>query len=185
MFFPRCRFEVDPVFQVLADLVIAELKRDSERASGRERTIGVERVAEVGRLQALLEFGGLLCADGDDRKTQCRELGFDLAQLAELRIAIRSPAAAIEDQQRTGFADEFRKVDDRSVHRANAHRRHGRARLQGLGGLCVRVDVVRGVSDSCDQQDGGDPAAAARTEDVERCAHVDYLSMSDSALDRG
>jgi hypothetical protein len=105
------------------------LKRDSERASSRERTVGVERVAEVVRLQALLEFGALVCADGDDRKAQLREFGFDLAQLAELRIAIGSPAAAIEDEQRAGFADEFRKVNGRSIHRVYARRGYGRARL--------------------------------------------------------
>ena len=129
MFLTRCLLEVDPVLQVHADVVIAELKRDAERASSRERTVGVERVAEVVRLQALLEFGALVCADGDDRKTQRREFGFDLAQLAELRIAIGSPAAAIEDEQRAGFADEFRKVNGRSIHRVYAHRGYGRARL--------------------------------------------------------
>ena len=129
MFSTRCRFEIDPVLQVHLDLVIAELKRDSERASSRERTVGVERVAEVVRLQALLEFGALVCADGDDWETQLRQLVFDLAQLTELRIAIGSPAAAIEDEQRAGFADEFRKVNGRSIHRVYAHRGYGRARL--------------------------------------------------------
>jgi hypothetical protein len=129
VFLTRCRLEVDPVLQVHLHLVIVELKRDSERASSRERTVGVERVAEVVRLQALLEFGALVCADGDDRKAQRREFGFDLAQLAELRIAIGSPAAAIEDEQRAGFADEFRKVNGRSIHRVYAHRGYGRARL--------------------------------------------------------
>ncbi len=142
VFLARCRFEVDTVFQIHADVVVAELKCDSKRASGRERAVGVERVAEVGRLQTLMEFGGLVCADGNNRKTQCREFGFDLAQLTELRIAIGSPAAAVEDEQRAGFAGELRKVDGRSVYRADAHRRHGRARLQGLSGLCVRVDGV-------------------------------------------
>ena len=115
MFLTGCRFEIDPVFQIHLDLIVVELKCDSKRASGRERTVGVERVAEVVRLQALLELGALVCADGDDRKTQRREFGFDLAQLPELRIAIGSPAAAVEDEQRTGVTDEFRKVSGRSV----------------------------------------------------------------------
>ena len=160
VFLTRHRFEVDPVFEVPANLVIAELERDSECASGRERTIGVEPVAEALRLPALLEFGGLVCADGDDRKTQCREFGFDLAQLAELRVAIGSPAAAIEDEQRTRFVEEFRKVDDRSVQGLDAHRRHGRARLQGLGGLWVRTGAVRRSRQARDQQQTGCPASA-------------------------
>jgi hypothetical protein len=94
----RCRFEVDSVFPIFLDLVIAELKCDSKRTGGRERAIRIERVTEAVRLQALLEFEGLVGADGDDRKTQRCEFGFDLAQLTELRIAIGSPAAAVEDE---------------------------------------------------------------------------------------
>ena len=104
---PRCRFEVDSVLQIHLDLVIVELKRDSQRASGRERAIRIERIAEVVRLSTFLKLGGLVRADRDDRETQLRQLVFDLAQLAELRIAIGSPAAAVEDEQRARFADEF------------------------------------------------------------------------------
>jgi hypothetical protein len=128
------------------------LKRDAERASSREGTVGVERVAEVVRLQALLKFGALVRADRDDRKAQRREFGLDLAQLTELRIAIGSPAAAIEDEQCAGFADEFRKVNGRSIHRVYAHRGYGRARLQGLGGFCARVDGVFRACEARDQQ---------------------------------
>ena len=176
MFLTRCRFEVDAVFQVHPNIVIVELKCDSKRASGQERAVGEERVAKVVCLQALLETGALVWTDGDNRKTQRRELGFDLAQLTELRIAIGSPATAVEDEQCTGFAGEFRKVDGCPVQRADAHRRHGRARLQGLGGFCVWVDGVCCGCQARDQQNAGGPEAAASTKDVEWCAHVDYFS---------
>jgi len=160
VFLTRRLLEVDSVFQVHADLFIAELERDSERAGGQQRTVGVELVAEVARFQALLEFGDLVCADGDDRKSQRCQFGFDLAQLTELRIAIGSPAAAVEDEQRAGFADEFREVDARSVQREDVHRGHGCARLQRPSGLCVRVDGVCRGCQARDQQQAGRPTRA-------------------------
>ena len=129
MFLTRCRFQVDPVVEVLLYVVIAELKRNAERARGGQRTVRVERVAEVLRLPTLFEPGRSIGADRDDRKPELRELVFDLAQLAELRIAIGSPAAAVEDEQRTGSTDEFREICGRSVHGADADRRHGCAGL--------------------------------------------------------
>ncbi len=102
-----CRFEVNPILEVHADIVIAELERDSKCASRRERTIRIERVPKAVRLSTFLELGRLVRTDCDDRKAQLRQLGFDLAQLTELRIAIGSPAAAVEDEQLTGLAGEF------------------------------------------------------------------------------
>ncbi|MFT5441259.1 MAG: phage-related baseplate assembly protein, partial [Myxococcota bacterium] len=46
-----------------------------------------------------------------DRKAQARQFVFDLSQLPELRIAIRSPAAAIEDEKRASALDYFAQVD--------------------------------------------------------------------------
>jgi len=108
VFLAGCRFEVDSVIQILLHIVVAELKSDSEGARGRERAVGVERVAEVAFLQAAPEPRGLVRADRDDGKPERRELGFDLAQLTELRIAVGSPAAAVEDEQRTRIAGEIR-----------------------------------------------------------------------------
>jgi hypothetical protein len=108
----RCGFEVDPVFPISADVRIAELKRDTEGARGREWAVRIERVAEPLRLPTLLKPGWLVGADRDDRKAQRRELGFDFAQLAELRIAVGSPTAAVEDEQRAARADELREIDE-------------------------------------------------------------------------
>ena len=111
----RCRFEIDAVVQVLPDIIVTELKRDAERASGRESAVRIESVAEVVRLPALFELGRPVGADRNHRKSQLRQLVSDFAQLTELRIAIGSPAAAVEDEQRTGVTDELRKVSGRSV----------------------------------------------------------------------
>ena len=160
VFLPRCGFEVDAVLQIHLDVVIAELKRDSECARGCEGAIRIERISEIVRLSTFLEFGGLVWTDRDDRESQRLQLVFDLAQLAELRIAVGSPAAAVEDEQRTGLAEEFGKVDGRSIHRADAHRRYGRARLQRLGRLCARVYRVRCGCHARDQQQAGRPGGA-------------------------
>ncbi len=120
VFLTRCRFEVDPVLQIHLDLVIVELKRNSKRASGRERAIRIQPIPKAVRLSTFLEFGGLVCADRDDRETQLRQLVFDLAQLAELRIAIGSPAAAVEDEQRAAMAHQLHEIDRIAAHRLDA-----------------------------------------------------------------
>ncbi len=99
--------EVDPVIQVFTDLGIAHLKDDPERAGRCEGGVGVERVTQLVLFQAIGQLRGTVCADRNDRKTQLRELRLQLAQLTELRCAIRSPAPAIEDEQRTPVAQDF------------------------------------------------------------------------------
>jgi hypothetical protein len=69
-------------------------------------------------------------------KAEGRELGFDFAQLTELRVAVGSPAAAIENQQRPflshrpGEFDRF-ALYGRQIHRGNPST--GRQRLRVFG----------------------------------------------------
>ncbi len=95
---PRRFLQVDSVVGVLEHFGIAQLKRDSERPGRAERTIRVERVAQVVLLQAGGQGSGTVRTDGDDRKAELGQLRFDLAQLSELRIAVGSPAPAVEDE---------------------------------------------------------------------------------------
>ena len=96
----RCRLQVDAEARVPGHVGVVELIDDSEGACRCERAVGVEGVAEVVLLAALHELRGLIGADGDHRKPESRELRLQLAQLAELRVAVGSPTAAVEDQQR-------------------------------------------------------------------------------------
>jgi hypothetical protein len=90
--------QVDPVLLVCADIGITELERDPECSGCRERGVGVERVTELVLLQAIRQLCGSVRADCDDGKSELGELGLDLAQLTELRGAVGSPAAAIENE---------------------------------------------------------------------------------------
>ena len=110
------RLEIDPVSPVLRHLRVVELEDDPERARGRERAVGVEAVAEISRLQALRQPGRAVGADGDYRKTQLRELGRCFAQLTELRVAVGSPAAPVEDEKRPAVVQHLREIDGIAAH---------------------------------------------------------------------
>ncbi len=139
----RSLLQVDSVVVVLEHFGIAQLKRDSERPSGSERTIRVERVAQVVLLQARSQASGTVRTDGDYRKAELGQLRFDFAQLSELRIAIGSPAPAVEDEQGTGIPHCFRKIDGRTSNGVNRRRGHRRSRCQRLDRLCARIGQIR------------------------------------------
>lgn len=80
-----CLLEIDPVLLVFANVGIAELEGDPERAGRGEGSIGVERVAQLLLFEAVGQLCGAVCADRKDRESQLRQLGLDLAQLTELR----------------------------------------------------------------------------------------------------
>ncbi len=103
--------EVDAEPSVPCDLLSRHLECDSERACSSHRVVRVEVVAETLDLQAPRQLLGSVRAERNHREAQRRELGLDLAQLAELRVAVGSPAAAVEDQQRAGALHEFSQVD--------------------------------------------------------------------------
>jgi hypothetical protein len=102
--------EIDPVLGVLGDVRVIELIDDPESASDVESTVRVERVAEPLDFEALLELLGSVGAQRNDLEPERRQLRLDLAQLTELRVAIRSPATAVEDEERATFADRRLEV---------------------------------------------------------------------------
>jgi len=109
------RREVDSVLQVFGDIAVTHLIRDAEGARRRKRSIRVEGVAEPLRFQALLQLRGSVGADGDDGKAQGGEFRFDLAQLAELRVAVGSPTAAVENDEGAVLANHLSEVDRASL----------------------------------------------------------------------
>ena len=94
------------------------------------------------------EFGGAIGADGYDLEAEGREPALDFAQLAELRVAVGSPASAIKDEQRPTFAHRPSEIDRLAVN--GRQTRHwnpsaGRQRLHLFG---CRVDALSGSGSS-------------------------------------
>ena len=109
--FARGVFDVHAESLQSTDLGIIELKHDSERTRSRQRAIGVERVTEIFDRKTVDHLGWAIGTHCDDREAESRQLLLDFAQLAELRIAIGSPASAIEDDQRPVIQDHFGEID--------------------------------------------------------------------------
>lgn len=143
MTLPRGLTEVDTEALVPAPGVLIELKGDAECASSLESTVGVQGIPEPLGLTALDQLFRPIRADRDDRKPERGQLVLDFTQLPELRIAIGSPTAAIEDEQRTAIPHERRDVDPRTFDRTHHRARHIRSHGEGPNGLRIGIHRVR------------------------------------------
>jgi hypothetical protein len=141
-------FEVDAISRVGRARHGIELKSDAEGSCRVELTIRIERVAEAFRLATLDELDRTIRTDSDHGKAELLQLCLDLSQLTELRIAIGSPAAAIEDEQRASLAEPSRKIDRFAVDRPDVGARYRTADRKRLDGVGVReysrlLDLLR------------------------------------------
>lgn len=103
--------EIDAVARVLFARRCVQLKCDPKRTCCIEPTIGIEGVTQPLRLPAFTELLGAIGADRNDGKTELRELSLDLAQLPELRVAVGSPPATVEDEECTGLLAQAREIE--------------------------------------------------------------------------
>jgi hypothetical protein len=120
--------EVDRVLPVLLDGGVVDAERDAERDGGAALGVGVEPPTETVTVDRLAQLLGSICRQRDDLIAQRLDLAFDLAQLPELRVAVGSPAAAIEDQERRLASDDRAEVRRGTVDAR--HRRRGDFRPQ-------------------------------------------------------
>jgi hypothetical protein len=104
---PRGRLEIDRVLLVLLDGGVVDAEGDAEREGRVGLGVGEELPVEVMPIDRLAELLRAIRGEGDDLVAQRPDLAFDLAQLPELRVAVGSPAAAVEQHQR-GFAGNDR-----------------------------------------------------------------------------
>lgn len=124
MAFSRCFLEIDSKRPQLRDTKLVDLKRDAVRPRRVEGTVGIERIAKVLHLEACRHFLRSVGANRDYGKAKGQQLFFDFAQLTQLRIAVGSPTAAIENQQRSVFSKLACQIDRFARHGLYARRRY-------------------------------------------------------------
>lgn len=74
-----------------------------------------QREPDTELLTCILEIGRLVRRNRNDLESELIELRFNVAQLTQLPLAVRSPAAAIEHQQRRPGLDGVIQVERHSL----------------------------------------------------------------------
>jgi hypothetical protein len=142
----RGSLEIDRVLLVLLDGGVVDAEGDAEREGGVGLGVGEELPVEVMPIDRLAELLRTIRGQGDDLVAERPDLAFDLAQLPELRVAVRSPAAAVEQQKRGLAGHDRAQVGCFAVERLDLRRGDLGAEQQRPdrgGGARGRVELTR------------------------------------------
>jgi hypothetical protein len=90
-------------------------------------------------IDSLLHLRRLIGGNCENLYTQLLQLRFDLSQLDQLLIAVRSPTAPIKDEHGRLLADGFIEIQRVTIGGAQSHRRHGGSRNDGTDVLRLRA----------------------------------------------
>lgn len=116
---------------------LLDAERDPEGAHRLRLAVGQQGVAESGGRGLRTQLFGSVRAQGDELESRRPQIALDLAEGGEVPRAIRTPAAAVEDQHRRAPAErraQVRRLARHRAHRRRRHRRTDRERLCGEGG---------------------------------------------------
>jgi hypothetical protein len=95
----RC-FQVDAMLSQRTERALVGFISDTKGLAHLHGAVRKQVEPDIELLNRLLNPGRLVRRDSDDVKTELIELRCNVAQLTQLPPAMRSPASAIEDQQR-------------------------------------------------------------------------------------
>ena len=115
MLLSRSRFQVDPVLCKKLQSGVIHLIGYPESSGTSHLAVGKESEADFVFFDCFADFGGLVRRDADDLESQVAELRFDVAQLNQLPVAVRSPNSSIKNQKRWLCFDGYRQIESRSI----------------------------------------------------------------------
>jgi len=95
---PRRGLEVDAMFRQSFQRGFIDAVSNTECFRSRHGAVGQKRKTDVLLLNCLMELRGLIRRDSDYLESELAELRPHIAQLDQLPVAMRSPAAAIKHQ---------------------------------------------------------------------------------------
>jgi hypothetical protein len=109
-------FQVDLVLILVGiESLIIHTISDAEPLDPGRVTVGNQGVSGGLFVLGRSQFFGFIRAYGDDLVTQLDKLSLDFLQLSQLRVAVRSPASAIEDENNGLFRRLIPQIETASV----------------------------------------------------------------------